>query len=171
MNDFEKRKCLELTNKMLQKDLCRPFKDKVDPERDGAPDYFNIIKNPMELTTVKKKLTTNEYKSIQQWADDINLIWKNAKTYNNEGTLIYLFAQELEIWFSKKFIKMPRNKDEEWVYLLRKSSNTLTKLAEHPPPSIVQLHSSFNEYYNNQENNSIPSFQESEKSIENLECN
>ena len=75
MNDFDKRKCVELTNKMLHKDLCRPFREKVDPERDGAPDYLEIVKNPMDLTTVRKKLVAGEYKSISEWSDDVNLIF------------------------------------------------------------------------------------------------
>jgi len=147
MNDFEKRKCLELTNKMFVKDLCRPFKEKVDPERDGAPDYFTIIKNPMELSTIKKKLAANDYKTIEQWAEDVNLIWKNAKLYNNEGTLIYLIAQELENWFNRKLARIPRNKDEEWVFLLRKSSKALSRLAQHPPTAIVQMHSSISDFH------------------------
>lgn len=137
MNEFEKRKCVELTTKMWNKDLCRPFRDKVDPERDGAPGYFNIIKRPMDLGTIKKKLNANEYKSIEQWAEDVNLVWSNAKLYNNEGTLINLIAQELEQWFSKKLRKLPRNKDEEWMINLQKSSKTLTRLSQHPPASIV----------------------------------
>ena len=139
MNEFEKRKCLELTNKMLRKDLCRLFKEKVDPERDGAPDYYTIIKHPMDLTTIRKKLNANEYRSIDQWAGDVNLIWKNAKIYNIEGSIIHFIAKELEEWFARKLIQLPRNKDEEWMLQLRKSSTALMRLASHPPSSIVPM--------------------------------
>ena len=139
MNEFEKRKCLDLTNKMLRKDLCRLFREKVDPERDGAPDYYTIIKQPMDLTTIRKKLNSNEYKSIEQWIDDMNLIWKNAKLYNTEGSIIHFIAQELEQWFAKKCTQIPRNKDEEWMLQLRKSSTALMRLASHPPSSIVPM--------------------------------
>lgn len=137
MNEFEKKKCLELTNKMHKMDLCRPFKDKVDPVRDGAPDYFQIVKRPMDLTTIRKKLNNNDYKSIDAWATDVNQVWINAKLYNNEGTLIYVMAQEMEIWFGRKFESMPRNKDEEWMEMLRKSTKKLFDLSTHPPVSIV----------------------------------
>ena len=139
MNEFEKRKCLDLTNKMLRKDLCRLFREKVDPERDGAPDYYTIIKQPMDLTTIRKKLNSNEYKSIEQWIDDMNLIWKNAKLYNTEGSIIHFIAQELEQWFARKCAQIPRNKDEEWMLQLRKSSTALMRLASHPPSSIVPM--------------------------------
>ncbi|KAK8887586.1 hypothetical protein M9Y10_038636 [Tritrichomonas musculus] len=137
MNEFEKKKCLELTNKMHKMDLCRPFKDKVDPIRDGAPDYFQIVKRPMDLTTIRRKLNSNDYKSIDTWAADVNQVWTNAKLYNNEGTLIYVMAQEMEIWFGRKFESMPRNKDEEWMEMLRKSTKKLFDLSRHPPSSIV----------------------------------
>ncbi|EAX92740.1 Bromodomain containing protein [Trichomonas vaginalis G3] len=137
MNDFEKRQCLHLTNKMIHKDLCHVFKDKVDPERDGAPDYYKIIKHPIDLTTIKRKLNSNEYKSIEQWADDVNLVWKNAKTYNNEGSVIHFIAQEQEIWFARKYKNIPRTKDEEWVYQLQKATKILSRLATQPPNSIV----------------------------------
>lgn len=137
MNEFEKKKCLELTNKMHKMDLCRPFKDKVDPVRDGAPDYFQIVKRPMDLTTIRRKLNNNDYKSIDAWATDVNQVWINAKLYNNEGTLIYIMAQEMEIWFGRKFESMPRNKDEEWMEMLRKSTKKLFDLSTHPPTSIV----------------------------------
>ena len=139
MNEFEKRKCLELTNKMLRKDLCRLFRERVDPERDGAPDYYTIIKNPMDLSTIRKKLNSNEYKNIEQWISDVNLIWKNAKLYNTEGSIIHFIAQELEEWFARKCLLIPRNKDEEWMLQLRKASTALVRLSSHPPSSIVPM--------------------------------
>lgn len=140
MNDFEKRKCLELTNKMLHKDLCRPFRNKVDPENDGAPDYYDVIKNPMDLTTVRKKLVAGEYKSIALWSEDVKLIFKNARSYNDEGSLIDLISQELEQWFARKMAQMPHNKEEEWMLSLRKYSSVLSRLSNHPPSSIVPMH-------------------------------
>ena len=87
---------------MFHKDLCRPFRDKVDPERDGAKDYYEIIKNPMDLTTLRRKLIAGDYKTIEEWSTDVNLIFKNARLYNEEGSLIDLVAREMEQWFSRK---------------------------------------------------------------------
>jgi hypothetical protein len=139
MNDFERRKCLELTNRMLHMDLCRPFREKVDPIRDGAPGYNEVIKNPMDLGTVKKLLTANEFKHITEWSRAVNLIWSNAMAYNQQGTLIQLIAQEMEMWFRRNFENLPRNKDEEWMNQLRKSSKRMLDLSLHPPPSMIAL--------------------------------
>ncbi|KAF3311088.1 Transcriptional activator spt7 [Orbilia oligospora] len=47
-----------------------------------APDYFNIIKQPMDLGTVMKKLKQLAYKSKREFIDDVNLIWQNCLQYN-----------------------------------------------------------------------------------------
>ncbi|EPS42468.1 hypothetical protein H072_3613 [Dactylellina haptotyla CBS 200.50] len=47
-----------------------------------APDYFNIIKQPMDLGTVMKKLKQLAYKSKKEFVDDLNLIWQNCLQYN-----------------------------------------------------------------------------------------
>ncbi|PTU21742.1 hypothetical protein P175DRAFT_0198168 [Aspergillus ochraceoroseus IBT 24754] len=47
-----------------------------------APDYYAIIKHPMDLGTMTKKLKALQYKSKQEFVDDINLIWANCFKYN-----------------------------------------------------------------------------------------
>ena len=55
----------------------------------GLADYFDIIKNPMDLGTVRKNLKANKYKYVEEVLADIQLIWDNCKTYNAEGSVIY----------------------------------------------------------------------------------
>ncbi|OJD13847.1 hypothetical protein AJ78_05743 [Emergomyces pasteurianus Ep9510] len=47
-----------------------------------APDYYNIIKRPMDLGTMTKKLKAVQYKSKQEFVEDLNLIWTNCLKYN-----------------------------------------------------------------------------------------
>lgn len=56
------------------------FLNKVN-KRD-APNYFNIIKKPMDLNTVLKKLKGFQYKSKKEFVDDLMLIWSNCLKYN-----------------------------------------------------------------------------------------
>ena len=49
-------------------------------------DYPRIIAHPMDLGTVKKNLLKGEYKIFQDLMSDINLIWKNCRTYNLPGS-------------------------------------------------------------------------------------
>lgn len=56
------------------------FLNKVN-KRD-APNYFNIIKRPMDLNTVMKKLKGFQYKSKSDFVEDLMLIWNNCLKYN-----------------------------------------------------------------------------------------
>ncbi|KAL9624575.1 MAG: hypothetical protein Q9160_001239 [Pyrenula sp. 1 TL-2023] len=47
-----------------------------------APDYYAIIKQPMDLGTMTKKLKQTSYKSKKEFVDDLNLIWGNCLRYN-----------------------------------------------------------------------------------------
>ena len=38
-----------------------PFQKPVDPVNLGLPDYFDVVKRPMDLSTIKKKIDRNEY--------------------------------------------------------------------------------------------------------------
>lgn len=57
-----------------------PFLNKVSKRE--APNYGLIIKKPMDLNTVMKKLKNLSYNSKQEFADDLMLIWNNCLTYN-----------------------------------------------------------------------------------------
>ncbi|KAL8887106.1 MAG: hypothetical protein Q9215_005279 [Flavoplaca cf. flavocitrina] len=47
-----------------------------------APDYYNVIKQPMDLGTMTKKLKNVVYKSKQEFVTDLSLIWSNCLGYN-----------------------------------------------------------------------------------------
>ncbi|GME76379.1 unnamed protein product [[Candida] boidinii] len=51
-----------------------------------APNYYQVIKKPMDLNTVLKKLKTFQYKNKNEFVDDVMLIWKNCLTYNSDPT-------------------------------------------------------------------------------------
>jgi len=61
------------------------------------PDYYKIIARPVALDTVKKKLDEKAYKHLRETRDDLNLIFRNAKTYNVKGSGIYVDAQTLQV--------------------------------------------------------------------------
>jgi hypothetical protein len=133
---FQQAKCLELTEKMINWPICSPFVELVDPVRDYAPEYFDIIKEPMALNEVKRKLTANEYDTVQAWERDVNLIWKNAKTYNGEKTLFTHMATEASLWFNQKMKRFPSTQEEDWVGRIQRASRRLVAVLSHPPTEL-----------------------------------
>ncbi|KAG2185419.1 hypothetical protein INT44_002210, partial [Umbelopsis vinacea] len=57
-----------------------PFLNKVNKRE--APDYYDVIKKPMDLGLVTKKLKACHYKSKKEFADDLYLIYENCLVYN-----------------------------------------------------------------------------------------
>ncbi|KAK8156569.1 hypothetical protein IWX90DRAFT_99500 [Phyllosticta citrichinensis] len=61
-----------------------PFLQRVN-KRD-APDYYQVIKQPMDIGTMIKKLKSLQYRSKKEFVDDLNLIWSNCLKYNADPT-------------------------------------------------------------------------------------
>jgi transcriptional activator SPT7 len=59
-----------------------PFLQKVNKRE--APDYYTIIKHPMDIGTMQKKLKALQYKSKKEFVDDLHLIWNNCLKYNSD---------------------------------------------------------------------------------------
>ncbi|KAM6967886.1 bromodomain-containing protein 9 isoform 2-T2 [Aplochiton taeniatus] len=60
-----------------------------------APGYSMIIKHPMDFSTMKDKITDNEYKTITEFKADFKLMCDNAMVYNRPETVYYKAAKKL----------------------------------------------------------------------------
>ncbi|KAI8898937.1 hypothetical protein BC833DRAFT_564515 [Globomyces pollinis-pini] len=81
-----------------------PFLSPVDPDLLGIPHYRTIIKHPMDLSTIKKKLDSGEYDSLVDFEDDFRLMLSNCYLFNPPETAVYQCAQQLEKWFDSKLL-------------------------------------------------------------------
>lgn len=70
----------------------------------GLTDYTLIVKYPMDLGTVRKKLLNSKYQTVEEVLDDIQLVWDNCKLYNQAGSWIHNIADKLDKT-CKKMIK------------------------------------------------------------------
>jgi len=102
----ELQKCLALLNNMFRQDDCAPFYYAVDPVRLNIPDYWDVIKHPMDMTTIKEKLIGGSYKDAKEFAADVHLMFENARTYNPVGHVIHTLADRLEKSFEEQMNKI-----------------------------------------------------------------
>lgn len=58
-------------------------------------DYFDIVKNPMDLSTIKRKLDTGQYEEPWQYIEDIWLMFNNAWLYNRKTSRVYKYCSKL----------------------------------------------------------------------------
>ncbi|RKP35306.1 hypothetical protein BJ085DRAFT_22053, partial [Dimargaris cristalligena] len=99
----QKKQLKRLLRKIMASRSAYPFLQPVDPVRDGCPTYFQFIKEPMDLGTMKRKLDTNRYTSLQQFHDDFHLVINNCYLFNPIGTFVYTEGQEIESMFEQEW--------------------------------------------------------------------
>ena len=96
-------KCYKILEKLVKNPNSWPFRSPVKPEEWGILDYFDVIKEPMDLGTVSDKLSQTDislrrgpYADMSNFIRDIKLVWSNCKTYNTAGSDIWTLADEME---------------------------------------------------------------------------
>ena len=67
------------------------------------PDYYMIIKQPMAMEIVQKKINRNEYQSLREFREDVGVLCTNARTYNEDGSLLFKDAEDIEVYYSGFF--------------------------------------------------------------------
>lgn len=72
-----------------------PFRQPVDPQALGIPDYFDIIKKPMDLSTIKRRLDTGYYTDPWAYVDDVWLMFDNAWIYNKRTSRVYRYCTKV----------------------------------------------------------------------------
>ena len=70
--------------------------------REEAPDYYDFIKQPMDLKTMKNKLKNRVYTTKKSFTDDVQKIFDNCRSYNSPDTEYYKCADTLQRFFIKK---------------------------------------------------------------------
>ncbi len=73
--------CRNTLKKLMQNKFATIFLNPVDPVRDQATNYFDVIKEPMDLGSILNKLDSGQYKDRHELRADFELMLRNAKTY------------------------------------------------------------------------------------------
>ncbi|XP_041665988.1 bromodomain-containing protein 3-like [Cheilinus undulatus] len=84
-----------------------PFYSPVDAEALELSDYQQIIKYPMDLRTIQKKMNRGEYEDAQSFAADVRLIFSNCYKYNPPDNVVVVMARKLQAVFENRFAKLP----------------------------------------------------------------
>ncbi|KAF5027798.1 hypothetical protein F66182_97 [Fusarium sp. NRRL 66182] len=103
--------CADLLTRMLSGPgfwtrLVGPFRDAVEPVEDGVPDYFEKVKRPMDLTTIKSKMDRKEYTDEEEFLTDVRQIFDNCFTYWKKGDPMWLAGEKLQKTFEDKYSHM-----------------------------------------------------------------
>ena len=71
-------------------------------------DYFKVIKEPMDLGTVRTRLAGGFYQGAEEMADAVHLTFSNAMMYNPKGSVAHEDAKKCLTVFEKKWEAVAR---------------------------------------------------------------
>ncbi|KAF8753693.1 Peptidase family M1 domain [Rhizoctonia solani] len=106
MNKTTHAHCKAVLNALHRNPHAAVFRLPVDPVRDNAPNYFTVIKHPMDLSTMKAKLDNKIYKDRAEFEEDFKLMIQNAKIYNAPLSFVFNEAIALEKAFNDRWTKI-----------------------------------------------------------------
>ncbi|XP_063923379.1 nucleosome-remodeling factor subunit NURF301 isoform X3 [Zophobas morio] len=103
--DFESLK--KLIKQLQAHKSAWPFMEPVDPTE--APDYYKVIKEPMDLQKIENKINDQVYTKLSEFIGDMTKIFDNCRYYNPKESPFFKCAESLEAYFVNK-IKCLRDK-------------------------------------------------------------
>ncbi|XP_064483947.1 bromodomain adjacent to zinc finger domain protein 1A-like isoform X1 [Ornithodoros turicata] len=95
--------CDEILQAMVHDADSWPFHCAVS--RRSAPDYYDIIKRPMDLGKIRGKLSSMEYRTTKEFVADVYLIFQNCSVYNSAGSPEYAAGSGLLGRFEKLLVE------------------------------------------------------------------
>ncbi|PWA85298.1 DNA-binding bromodomain-containing protein [Artemisia annua] len=114
MERMPDKKTLEfILDKLQKKDIYGVYARPVDPEE--LPDYYDVIKRPMDFATVRRKLAKGSYLTLKEFESDVLLICSNAMQYNAPDTIYYKQASSIQEQAKLRFQRLRTNVDRSEI--------------------------------------------------------
>ena len=110
-----------ILSSLMEDERSYPFLEPVDHVALGLHDYLKVVKTPMDLGTVKKRLVEDRFYDLpsstrtfryingQRVLDDVLLVFDNCMKYNQDGSQIFQFAAQLKASFRTKWSREVAN--------------------------------------------------------------
>ena len=133
--------------KMQSNKYASPFLHPVDPVALNIPDYFDIIKNPMDFGTIYQRLINGQITTEAEYLKLMELVFTNAITYNKPQDDVAFMAHELQAYFDKEYTQMKRQasmmQDDGFIITRRrtlKRMNNDDSLSSSQPSRLYSLY-------------------------------
>uniref|UniRef100_A0A914N5H8 Bromodomain containing protein n=1 Tax=Meloidogyne incognita TaxID=6306 RepID=A0A914N5H8_MELIC len=109
--------CTKLLTELMISKKCKGFNwaflEPVDVEGLKLFDYYDIIKDPIDLGTMRRKMDARQYVSPEEFKSDIMLMCDNCFTYNPEGQIVNKLGKQLLDYFNARWKHLPPETKEE----------------------------------------------------------
>lgn len=127
----------QLISDLLKWPLTFRFRQPVDPVKDGAPNYLEIVKNPIDLSAIKTKIQTESYNSLNDMIADIDLIYKNSALFNGEKDLLTYIAKDISTFAHNRLKDKCSSLEEENSRNIQRIMNEINEHLKCEPPKPI----------------------------------
>jgi len=135
-NAIEWKTCKKYLRVLMKHKYGWIFNSPVDPIALKIPDYFDVIKYPMDLGTINNRLVQGYYLNIDQFISDVKLVFNNAMTYNPPASDIFSIAKDLLGIFEKSIASFSHSNVDE----IRSSSPHKSELKVKDEQKKLKIH-------------------------------
>mmetsp|Transcript_25034 Transcript_25034/g.28763 ORF Transcript_25034/g.28763 Transcript_25034/m.28763 type:complete len:169 (+) Transcript_25034:1185-1691(+) len=101
--DHWEKPAKRIINHLWKQEGAWLFHFPVDVKAWKIEDYYTIIKSPMDFTTIKGKLSNNEYKNVGEFVKDVNQVFDNCILYNGEVNQYSQIAKKMRREFENQY--------------------------------------------------------------------
>ncbi|KAF4367654.1 hypothetical protein G4B88_001406 [Cannabis sativa] len=103
------KQCEALLKRLMNHRFGWAFNNPVDVVSMNIPDYFTVIKHPMDLGTINSKIASGSYSNPMEFYADVRLTFTNAMTYNPPGNLYHTMANNINKYFQVRWKNIEKN--------------------------------------------------------------
>ena len=135
-DDEKRKKAIEIMDKLISRPASAFFRNEVIPGIDSDADYGDIIKNPQDLETIKRRIKNGEYTKLSQWMTDVETVWNNAEVYNGTESYIAVLSREMRAQFEKERRVFFSSSVPSWISEVYRLRVKLENMVQKAPRNI-----------------------------------
>ena len=147
----------EITDKLLSHPMSEPFSYELNEQTLGElyDQYMDIISNPIDLDTIKKKINNNEYENFFSFNNDVFTMFRNCKTFNEKNSKLYVQGIHMEDYYKLLISPIKKNRliNKNYIPNINNSKNSNKIIL-----NLNDNNSAINEQSEKKKNNANKSF-------------
>lgn len=89
-----------------------PFRMPVDPVSQAVPNYYEVVKQPMDLKSIDRKIKAHQYQNQKEFDRDIRLIIANSYAFNSQDTVYYALTKDFQSYYEVLYGQYKRNPEK-----------------------------------------------------------
>ncbi|MFT7808570.1 bromodomain adjacent to zinc finger domain protein 2B isoform X3 [Arapaima gigas] len=103
-NDKDLVLCSILLSELESHQDAWPFLTPVNPK--SVPGYKKVIKKPMDFSTIREKLSSNQYQNLETFIIDVNLVFDNCEKFNEDNSDIGQAGHSMREFFERRWTEL-----------------------------------------------------------------